>query len=165
MTGNDAVISDCGTYRYALQREGWLTGAGTVLFVMLNPSTADVSVNDPTIRRCIRFAQDWGFNRLTVANLYAFRATQPAELATVDDPVGLYADPWIYRLCTEASEVIVAWGAGVFASVRRQRDVLDILTESHAPLCLGTTQGGQPRHPLYIRADQQPVPFLTEDTA
>ena len=57
------------------------------------------------------------------------------------------------------------WGAGVFASVRRQRDVLDILTESHAPLCLGTTQGGQPRHPLYIRADQQPVPFLTEDTA
>lgn len=73
-----AVFSECGNYRYALIRDGWLGGEGAVLFVMLNPSTADATSNDPTTRRCIGFAQRWGFASLAIANLYAYRATVPA---------------------------------------------------------------------------------------
>jgi hypothetical protein len=85
-----ATLSDCGRYRYRLWRR-WADGP-TVLFVMLNPSTADADVDDPTIRRCIGFARSWGAGALEVVNLYAWRATQPAELKAAVGPVGEY--PW-----------------------------------------------------------------------
>lgn len=147
-----AVISDCGTYRYALKRSG-STGSGGVLFVMLNPSTADASLDDPTIRRCIGFARCWGFRDLAVANLYAYRATDPHDLDDAAgagvDPVGPDNDEWIARLAASATQIIVAWGAK--ASAKREREVLEILGSE--VLCLGQTQSGAPKHPLFLKAD------------
>ncbi len=89
MTGS-AVLSECARYRYRLDR-AWERddhGLGTVTWVMLNPSTADADVDDPTIRRCIGFSKAWGYNALTVVNLFAWRATSPRDLCAVEDPVG-----------------------------------------------------------------------------
>lgn len=166
-----AVISDCGHYRYALTRE-WLGGEGTCLFVMLNPSTADASEDDPTIRRCIGFAQRWGYNRLAVGNVYGFRATDPKEMLAASYPVGEPLPPsrvaeydnqndeWLRRLVLDpdTKRVICAWGANV--EPRRARAVTDVLTGDFFPVeCLGLTKQGHPRHPLYIKADTEPVHF------
>jgi hypothetical protein len=152
-----AVLSDCGRYRYALTRGNWLDGVGTVLFVMLNPSTADATEDDPTIRRCIRFARDWGYARLAVANLYAFRATDPRDLALAGDPIGPENDEWLERLSSEANMVVVAWGANRLATPARVDRVLQLLGWSTC--CLGTTKDGAPQHPLRLAATTAPRRF------
>jgi hypothetical protein len=147
------VISDCGRYRYALWRDTGALGAeGTVLFVMLNPSTADATADDPTLRRCIGFAERECYARLAVVNLYAFRTPAPMDLPRVDDPVGPECDRWIAALAADADRVIVAWGADYAAAARVDR-VCELLSP-HELLCLGTTAGGAPRHPLYVPAHQ-----------
>ena len=142
-----ALLSPCGRYRYRLTRE-WLMGEGTVLFVMLNPSTADAETDDPTIRRCIGFAQRWGFRGLAVGNLFAWRATDPRELRQAIDPVGPENDRHLVEMSHAANAVIAAWGAG---GGRRGQYALRLLrgTVEH----LGLTKQGYPRHPLYLRAD------------
>ena len=82
-----ADFSACGTYRYALRRI-WLPAAPQVLFIGLNPSTADEKSDDPTIRRCLGFARSWGYGGLIVANLFAYRATAPSALREARDPIG-----------------------------------------------------------------------------
>ena len=158
-----AVISDCGRYRYTLERE-WMTGEGTCLFVMLNPSTADASEDDPTIRRCIGFAQRWGYQRLEVGNLFAFRATDPADMLSVTpaEAAGPDNDDHLRDLSHGAGLIVAAWGAHSLAAFRRAA-VLEILSESEADVvCLGTTKYGSPRHPLYVRGDFEPVPYPAE---
>lgn len=166
-----AVISDCGQYRYALSRSGWLGGSGCVLFVMLNPSTADASEDDPTIRRCIRFAKDWGFAQLAVANLYAYRATRPDDLKPMGSlAVGersngtaygsLYRnrnDNWLRTLAMQANEIVVAWGANKGPAPGRADRAAEILATHFGPFlkALGVTKDGSPRHPLYVRADAE----------
>jgi hypothetical protein len=148
-----ADLSPCGIYRYRLWRELG-DGTGTVLFVMLNPSTADGEQDDPTIRRCIGFARSWGFRRLEVANLFALRATDPEQLRLFKgDPIGPETDTWIASLAAVAKLTIAAWGAHAFAR-HRAAAIADLLIN---PRCLGTTADGQPRHPLYIPADTTPV--------
>jgi hypothetical protein len=152
-----AVISDDGRYRYTLERE-WMTGEGTCLFVMLNPSTADATEDDPTIRRCIGFAQRWGYQRLTVGNLFGMRATDPAEMleTTPRDATGSENDDWLRCLSAQADRVIAAWGAHPL-SVFRAPAVQALLLERHPAIhCLGTTQNGSPRHPLYVKGDFEP---------
>ncbi len=151
-----ALISDCQSYRYWLKR-CWLhepdVGDGCVLFVMLNPSTADAELNDPTIRRCIGFARSWGFVELMVANLYAFRATQPSDLWKASDPVGPENDQWLDQLAEDADQIVCAWGAN--ARDDRIDDFLRRMQTANKPLfCLGTTKAGAPRHPLYISKTQ-----------
>lgn len=148
-------------YRYTLTRGPWLNGEGTVLFVMLNPSTADELWDDPTIRRCIRFAQTWGYARLNVGNLYALRATDPRELFRAEDPVGPRNDLALIELARNADEVIVAWGATQTPQPERAEHVLDLLEAAFGPVrCLGLTPAtGRPRHPLYVAADAPRVPF------
>lgn len=154
-----AVLSSCGRYRYALTRGDWLAGEGTVLFVMLNPSTADATIDDRTIGRCIGFAQRWGYARLTVANLYALRATNPADLARADDPVGPENDYWIDRLAQRATEIIVAWGAHPQAE-RRAAHVLELVEfQRGTASCLGQTKDLHPRHPLYVKRSKRREPF------
>ena len=155
-----ARISDCGNYRYLLTRptEVECPDRGTALFIMLNPSTADAEQDDATIRRCRRFARDWGCAGLTVANLYAYRATKPEELHAVDDPVGPDNDRQLSALAREYQEAVCAWGAN--ANPDRVQQVVDIFRGVGGRLwCLGTTKSGAPRHPLYIRADQPLVPW------
>src|SRR3954454_15761859 len=92
----NAVISACGRYRYLLSRQVG-PGLRTATFIMLNPSTADATNDDPTIRRCIGFARQWGCGRLAVLNLFAVRATDPAEMKRADDPVGPENRDWFDR--------------------------------------------------------------------
>lgn len=141
-------------YRYTLTRGPWI-GEGTVLFVMLNPSTADEHQDDPTIRRCIGFAQTWGYQRLAVGNLYALRATDPRELFRAKDPVGPRNDLALIQLASGADEVIAAWGATQHPQPARTEYVLDLLEAAFGPVrCLGLTPATkQPRHPLYVERD------------
>lgn len=155
-----AVFSDDRRYRYALWREvSGLFNEGCVLFVMLNPSTADATVDDPTIRRCIGFAESWGYGRLAVANLYAWRATDPAELHPTEDPVGPLNDHWIAELAGDAERVVAAWGADVGPIADRGEVVLQKLLREGPVDALALTAHGQPRHPLYVKADVEPVDY------
>ena len=157
---DSAIISPCGHYRYRLTRE--LGGERTVAFVMLNPSAADASVDDPTIRRCKGFAQAWGFGRLIVANLYAWRATDPIELRRQAmsgwNVIGHDNDSWIMQAVREAEVVVVAWGPR--ADPRRSQSVLDLIRNGgKTPMCLGLSKDGFPRHPLMIPKAATLQPF------
>lgn len=130
-------------------------GERTVCFVMLNPSTATRHRNDPTIRRCIGFATDWGFDRLRVVNLFGARATRPAELFALDDPVGPGNDRALRRELRSAELVVAAWGVH---GARRAAELVPRLRFDDWR-CLGTTKDGHPRHPLYVRRGVRPVPW------
>ncbi|MCP2728314.1 DUF1643 domain-containing protein [Limnofasciculus baicalensis] len=153
----DAVI--VGLYRYSLWRE-WDTNAPRVAFVMLNPSRADATNDDPTLRRCINFAQSWGYGSLEVVNLFAYRASKPAELKKVTDPVGSENDHYLEKAIKSADKIIVAWGNhGILR--HRYKVVLNMLAglDGLQLYCLGTTKKGHPRHPLYLKSDTKPVTY------
>ena len=151
----DAKISECGKYRYLLTRV-WGDGDSAV-FLMLNPSTADATVDDPTIRRCIGFAKAWGYAGISVVNLFAWRATKPRELHKARDPVGPENDDWIRKTC-DGRLVVCAWGAVADVHWRRVAHVVSMLPGANLR-CLGTTRSGAPRHPLYVAADQMTFPW------
>ena len=148
MVRSSANLSSCRKYRYTLGRT-WDEAGSTVMFVGLNPSTADAKIDDPTVRRCIGFAKRWGFGKLILTNLFAFRSTNPALLGEVSDPIGPDNDNWIASSLQFVDLTVAAWG--VHGCLReRDEDVLELL---HEPHCLGTTKSGAPRHPLYMPAD------------
>lgn len=157
-----ATFDPSQTYRYRLWR-CWQEHAARVVFVMLNPSTADGTHNDPTIRRCLGFAQSWGFGSLEVVNLFAYRTPDPAVLRQVRDPVGAENDFYLQAAIAQADQVLLAWGnSGSLQG--RDRTVLQLLhsrgDRRHPPLhCLGLTRAGQPRHPLYAPGSLQPILF------
>lgn len=138
-----------GAYRYLLWRTLSTTESATVLFVMLNPSTADGVSDDPTLRRCIGFARSWGLGRLEVCNLFAYRTPTPRALQTERDPVGPLNDSVLASVAKRADLTVVAWGV---AGRLRQRDdyVTRTLLEGRSLYCLGWTRTGAPRHPLYV---------------
>lgn len=154
-----AVIDPTGRYRYRLWRE---IGDGPALvFVMLNPSTADATVDDPTIRKCVGFAKRWGFGRVDVVNLFAWRATKPDELSRATAPVGAGNNGHILTTCQSAGRVLAAWGSTDFASGivrRRAREVTALLGDFGVPLwALKFSKDGNPWHPLYVPYGVDPV--------
>jgi len=155
-----AELSEDGVYRYELTRR-WSTAPRDV-WIMLNPSTADAQIDDPTVRRCIGFSRYWGAGAISVVNLFALRATDPAQLRRHPDPIGPVADEAITRAVHVArargARVIAAWGGHQMAGPRGQH-VRALVGEPL--LCLGTTQSGHPRHPLYVRGDTQLAPLPT----
>lgn len=153
--GGAAFFSECRTWRYSLTREvAPLTGEGTVAFIGLNPSTADETHDDPTVRRCVGFARRWGFARLKMLNVYGYRATNPRELGAVEDPVGPDNFCTIAKVVGGSDLVVCAWGA--LAPLEAAAVVLDLIA---APHTLGLTKSGAPRHPLYVLGSAVPVPF------
>ncbi|TFV90720.1 DUF1643 domain-containing protein [Blastococcus sp. CT_GayMR16] len=153
-----AQLSEDGVYRYELSRL-WKS-APRDCWIMLNPSTADANVDDPTIRRCIDFSKRWGAGGIRVVNLFALRAVDPNTLRRHPDPIGAENDAAIARAVTLArlhgARVIAAWGSHVM-TVHRGRHVRDLVG---GPLqALGLTRGRHPRHPLYVRKDTQLVPY------
>ena len=146
-----AYLSKCRKYRYSLWRI-WDETKAPILFILLNPSTADEAVDDPTIRRCIGFAKEWGAGGIVVVNLFAFRATSPDEMMAVDDPIGPLNDRTILKVAGAASIAICAWGnsgnhLGRSSSLKR------IMVDKGVELfCLGTNNSGEPKHPLYIKS-------------
>lgn len=151
-----AVISECTKYRYWLERD---IGPNPLAFVMLNPSTADAEIDDPTIRRCRRFASDNGYTGIIVVNLYAFRATKPKDLFLAPDPIGHDNDRYLSTAAV-TSNICCAWGANA-NPVRAAEVVRIIQAAGRIPLCLGTTKNGSPRHPLYVKADQTLINYKT----
>lgn len=153
-----AEISECGRYRWWLRRS-WLHGGNgkVVCFIMLNPSTADALIDDPTIRRCIGFVKSWGYSTLSVRNLFALRATDPKELLTADNPTGGQRGDGELCASLTANLVVVAWGADV--PFGRDGWFLKTVAKTFPLYCLRVTKNGSPQHPLYCRADLQPVPF------
>src|ERR1700723_1611406 len=144
-----AVISACGAYRYRLSRI-WNEARHSLAFVMLNPSTADAEVDDPTVRRCMAFARREGYGGIEVANLYAFRATSPDDLWRAKDPCGPENDDHLRNVALASAAygtpVVCAWGAHGGKTNRP----IHLMQQVGATLvCLGRTRGGQPRHPLY----------------
>lgn len=187
MTPDDALFDDpdrgasidtTGVYRYGLWRGPDTPDAWRVVFVMLNPSTADGQVDDPTIRRCLGYAHREAALRgqlrptLEVVNLFAWRATEPLDLVAAaragQDIDGPDNDLAIEAAVRRAAIVVAGWGAaGGQADHRwsmvvdaRAADVVDLIREGgRRPLCLGVTKSGHPRHPLYVRADAPLLPW------
>lgn len=160
----DAVISECGKYRYRLSRR-W-SDAGACMFIMLNPSTADAQQDDATIRRCIRYATDWGYGELIVVNLFAVRATEPKDMLAADDPVGpdnmthvKAAADYVVRgyVGNPPGPVICAWGAPGDHMGQAETVLGWLEAESVVPMALAMTKDGQPRHPLYLSKDLIPL--------
>jgi hypothetical protein len=155
-----AVLSECGRYRYVLQRSlgSVLRWYRPMLFIMLNPSTADASVDDPTIRRCIWFAKREGATHLTVVNLFALRATDPQELQRASDPIGPENDRHIGEQVEKHNgrPIVAAWGAHKFARNR----AAEVRLKFGPFLCLGMTVNNCPKHPLYLKSDT-PLELLT----
>jgi hypothetical protein len=156
-----------GPYRYWLERDWWERAAESgaldlLTFVMLNPSTANGEIDDPTIRRCIGFARREGAQRMNVCNLYALRATDPADLLTHPDPVGIGNDAILRDIARyhDCSRTVVAWGANKMVTPERVAVLTDSARQAGNTLwCLGVTRSGAPRHPLYVKADQPLIPW------
>ena len=149
----DAILSTDRAYRYALRRYWGNPANGYAVFIGLNPSTADETQDDPTIRRCIRFAQDWGFGGLCMANIFAFRATQPEDMKSAPDPIGPENNFYLVQSALGAGVVVAAWGVhGTY--LNRGDWVRKLLPNLHY---LRLTKDGHPGHPLYLPANSKPV--------
>jgi hypothetical protein len=155
----NAVISPDGRFRWVLTR-CWDSTRRMLCWIMLNPSTADAEVDDATIRACVQYARAWGYGGIWVVNLYAYRATDPADLVRAGCPAGPCNDDVIAWAVQASGAVMVAWGA-VPEAVPRAIEVFDLLEELGVTdiYCLGTTKAGAPRHPLRNSAALPMTPY------
>jgi len=151
-----AIFSDCGRYRYRLWRT-WDSALPRLLWILYNPSTADASVEDPTLRRCMDFTRQWGFGGLTVVNRFAFRATNPRQLNSTSDPVGPENAFHLYHALDTHDEVLCAWGlqgGPIPAEIGRSGARI-----FHLGLC----RDGSPKHPLYLAKRTARIPVHPHD--
>ena len=149
-----ANFSTCRKYRYSLSRI-WDKQKKFVLFIGLNPSTADEKVDDPTIRRCSGYAQKWGYGGFIMVNLFAYRTTLPSNLKKVKYPVGRDNDKYIVKLSKKADITVAAWGNNGNL-YRRDKQVLSLVPNL---MCLKVNKSGQPAHPLYLNKDLKLTKF------
>ena len=162
-TSQNARFSACKSYRYSLGRS-LSEGSGKAVFIGLNPSTADQAEDDPTIRRCVGFAQvwgcvgfaqAWGCSSMEIVNLFAYRATRPEEMKRSAKPIGRNNDRWIATAISEATLSIACWG-NHGELLRRSESIRDRYPKL---LCLGINASGAPKHPLTIKATQTPFAY------
>lgn len=167
MLSAPAIISECGQYRYWLARDIDMLRDGLCLFVMLNPSTADASEDDPTIRRCIGYAKAWGFGRLGVVNLFALRSTDPKALRQSPDPEGRENGRYLWGAVHDADRIICAWGnhGSLHQASQRFRYELRLRGPliAERTFALRVSKTGEPGHPLYLPKTAEPFPY-PEDT-
>lgn len=153
---NGAEFSECRKYRYALWRI-WNKEKPLVMFIGLNPSTANEITDDATIRRVTRFALKWGYGGFYMMNLFAYVTAYPEELAAAENPLG-DNDKWLKEIGEKCEQVIFAWGAFDIAQ-ERCKEVIKMFPGAKA---LIINKDGSPRHPLYVKANTIPVEYLTE---
>ena len=149
-----AILSADRKYRYVLTRI-WDEAKPTVVFIGLNPSTADEEVDDETIRKCIGYAKRWGYGKLIMVNLFAFRSTDPSMLKRVEDPVGPDNGSYIQKCVSESNLVIACWG-NHGKLLNRDKVLMGSLPNL---VCLKRNKNGTPRHPLYLSKDITPMPY------
>ncbi len=158
-----ALISDCGTYRYTISRRipqvvRWVK---PVLFILLNPSIADAVIPDPTLTRCVGYANSWVCTELTIVNLFALRATDPTELRGHPDPVGPDNDKHILDQIAKhrLGRIVLGWGNTPKIALPRIQRVKELL--SGRPVeCLVRNKTGNPKHPLYSKGDLQGIEYI-----
>lgn len=169
MSERKTIFSPCRSYRYVLWREWDFPAVNPtqvalqelkrsedyVMFIGLNPSTADEVRNDPTIRRCIGFAKAWGFSALCMTNLFAYRATLPTDMKRQPSPIGEENNLWLTQMAAGASKIIAAWG-NHGAHLNRDKHVRNLLPRLE---CFRITGSGQPAHPLYMPASTPLIPL------
>ena len=148
-----AEFSQCRIYCYNLWRKWDENNHKYVMFIGLNPSTADEIQDDPTIRRCIQYSKDWGYGALCMTNLFAFRATQPKDMMAAIDPIGPMNDAHLLNLSKNAGIVVAAWGKEDGKFNERDKQVLGLVQNLH---CLKLNKDGSPAHPLYLKKDLKP---------
>ena len=154
VVASEAVFSPNERYRYNLLRAFNDRISKSVSFIGLNPSTATATTNDPTVTRCMNFARAWGFDRLFMLNLFAFRATNPKIMKQARDPIGIENDSYLFDF-SQAALVVCAWGNhGNFMD--RGKQVLMGLPTDGRVKCFGLTKAGFPKHPLYLPGDAKP---------
>lgn len=156
-------------YRYTLWREVNPEAKGIVAFICLNPSTADETQDDPTVRRCMRFTKDWGYRWFCMLNVFAFRATDPKDMKAVDDPKGPENLAYIQEIVRMADVIVAAWGVhgnwrdGDKLVQAAMTGYMGSSYESGQPdiqmKCLGKTKHGHPKHPLYLKADSKLIDY------
>jgi len=149
-----AVFSPCRRYRYLLSRH-WDTNRAPLCIIGLNPSLADASRIDPTVRRCLQYAADWGYGGLKLVNLFAYRSPYPQVLRRYYQPVGPENDWYLDQAISQSGMVVCAWGNQGQLRRRDQR----VLPRIAQPYCLKQNASGAPAHPLYQRRDARPVPL------
>lgn len=150
-TKNQTLFSPCRQWRYALWTDFTDHPQRVCNFLMLNPSTADEHKNDPTVERCERRARAWGYDRLVVTNIFAWRATNPRQLHQVPDPTGAENDHHILHQANQSEIIICAWGASHAKLNQRSAHVLTLLQTLDRPIhCLRKAANGEPCHPLYL---------------
>jgi len=157
-----AIISPCGTYRYRLERQ--CAGEGSTVIIMVNPSTADATQDDPTIRKLRGFADRYGWGRIIIGNLFAYRSTDVRALATVSDPVGPDNDYRLAEMFLDAERAIFAWGpAGKLPKRLREqwREADRIARAMHlSPMSIGApAKDGHPCHPLMLPYSRELQPW------
>lgn len=145
-------ISKCGKYRYMLMRE-WDKSLPKVMFIMLNPSTADGEQDDPTIRRCIGFAKDWGYGGISVFNIFPYISTDPKGIHTSIKP-NLKNRALILQNNQAHKLKILAWGNNDLISDAHIDFIFNNLSGLH---CLGLTKLGNPKHPVRLSKDTKPI--------
>ncbi len=150
---SDAIFSKCKTYRYSLTRR-WADGP-IQTWIMLNPSTADEIVNDPTVERCQRRATSYGFGALEVVNIFALRSTDPKLLYGHSDPVGPQNNDHLLSAARRSGQIVCGWGTHGGLNNRGQ-EIVKVLKDFDL-YALAFTKAGEPRHPLYIKYDIAPT--------
>ncbi len=158
-----AIFDETKKYRYVLSRQ-WGNNKNFVNFILLNPSTADENIDDPTIKACIKFASKWKYasklkyDGIWVTNLFAFRATKPSDLKQCSCPIGKQNNQYLKKYSTESKMVVIAWGNhGNF--LNRDKEVIKILSKIKNLHYLDITKGGNPKHPLYINRKTKPKKY------
>ena len=150
----DAILSKDRKYRYVLSRI-WNDSEPMIMFIGLNPSTADEKEDDPTIRKCIDFAKNWGYGGFYMLNLFAFRATHPEDMFKENEPIGKDNDKYIKEYSKKCDKVMCVWGNnGVYKN--RSKEVLEMLDNAYY---LKLNQTGEPAHPLYLKSELVPIKF------
>lgn len=159
--GAPAVFSPCRRYRYVLWRI-WDQSKPYCCFIGLNPSTADETTDDNTVRRCTNFSKSWGYGSLCMLNLFSFRSTDPKGLKDEGGLNGIDNLYWILKCCKSAGIVVCAWGTHGAFKDRHRMTLEQLNANSFNAHHLGLTKNGYPKHPLYLRGDLRPTKWESE---
>lgn len=155
-TSSGAKFSENNEYRYVLWRN-FDDKSKLCTFIGLNPSTADETVDDPTIRRCINFAANFNCGKMAMINLFAYRSTSPEIMKSYHSPIGPKNDEWILKVASQSQIIVACWGNhGVF--LEQDKHILQLL-ESYNIFCLDKNKSGTPKHPLYVKGGIKLVRF------
>lgn len=157
-----AIFSPCRKWRYHLQQV-WDPNRPNLLWLMLNPSTADETQNDPTVERCETRARMWKYGGVEIYNIFGFRATDPKNMKLQDDPVGPDNDKWMAEFAVKSQQTLAIAGWGNHGGHNnRNHDVLKILRANNGNVkALKINASGDPKHPLYVGYSQRTVDYIT----